>query len=293
MTEEIFLPKVRGSYKKDANIINWFGIKTKAEIMFKPEDTEDLELFLKNISHAAKLTIIGAASNVIIKDEGISGILIKLGKNFSSFKVFEDYVEIGGANICSNLSSQLLINSLGGLEFLTTIPGSIGGAIAMNAGCYGSDISQILISATAIDYKGNLVEIENSEFDFKYRSNKLADKYIFLSGKFRYEKKDKAKISDKIFEYSKKREESQPIRAKTGGSTFKNPENSKAWELIDKAGFRGAKIGDAQFSEKHCNFLINAGKATASDLITLAKNAQKKIKNDFGIELEMEIKILE
>ena len=181
---------------------------------------------------------------------------------------------------------------MGGLEFLSGIPGSIGGAIAMNAGCYGCDISQNLISATVIDYEGNFHELTNQDFGFVYRGNNLSKKYIIIAGKFKINNSTTQEIAYKISELQKARENAQPIRAKTGGSTFKNPPNNKAWELIDAIGFRGKSIGDAQISQKHCNFLINNNNASAQDLVNLGEEARKKVFEEFKINLEWEIKIL-
>ena len=284
------LPIVKGQYKFDSNIPNWFALKGKAEILFKPTDTEDLINFLKNINPEIKVQIIGAGSNVIISDHGVNGVLIKLSSGFANISHNKNYITIGGASLCQTVAQYCKQYGLGNLEFLSGIPGSIGGAIAMNAGCYGSEISNNLISAIAIDFKGNYFEIKNEDFGFFYRGSKIAKKYIFIEGKFKINLTDKILINEKIDQLQTQRENSQPIRAKTGGSTFKNPEQMKAWELIDAIGYRGKKIGDAQFSNKHCNFLINNGDASSKDLITLGNEAKKKIQEKFNINLEWEIK---
>jgi UDP-N-acetylmuramate dehydrogenase len=292
MIDKSQLPTVAGEYRFNAKINNWFDLKGKAEILFRPKNIEDLIYFLQNISPEINIQIIGAGSNVIIADEGVKGILIKLPASFSEIKHEEDFINIGSASLCVNVAQYCKNFGLGGLEFLSGIPGSIGGAIAMNAGCYGGEVSQNLISATAIDYNGNFYEIKNQDFGFFYRGNKLAKKYIFIDGKFKINKSNSQEVANKILELQKNREISQPIRAKTGGSTFKNPLNNKAWELIDAIGFRGKSIGDAQISQKHCNFLINNGNASAQDLITLGEEARKKVFKKFKINLEWEIKIL-
>jgi UDP-N-acetylmuramate dehydrogenase len=286
------LPNVKGEYRFDAKINNWFDLQGRAEILFRPKDAEDLCYFLQNISPQIKVQIIGAGSNVIIADEGVKGVLIKLPASFSAINHDKNTITIGSASLCINVAQYCKNFGLGGLEFLSGIPGSIGGAIAMNAGCYGSDIAQNLISATAIDYEGNICEIKNQDFGFVYRGNNLNKKYIFIAGKFKINNSTIQEIAYKISELQKARENAQPIRTKTGGSTFKNPPNKKAWELIDAVGYRGKSIGDAQISQKHCNFLINNKNASAQDLIKLGEEARKKVLNEFGINLEWEIKIL-
>lgn len=294
------LPQVRGVYRTDAKLQNWFNIPTKAEILFRPKDIEDLQHFLKEAPKDIPITILGAASNVIIKDSGISGVVIRLGGEFAKTSHEENLITAGAACLCINAALYGRDHSLAGLEFLTGIPGSIGGAIAMNAGCYESDVSQTLISAKAVDLKGNLIKLENSDFEFSYRSNKTAKDLIFVEATFEGLESSYDIISKRIDELNKKREEAQPIRSKTGGSTFKNPSMSqsqnittkKAWELIDEAGCRGLKQGDAQISEKHCNFMINTKDASAQNLIDLGNKAQKLVKEKTGVTLEWEIKIL-
>lgn len=286
------LPKIRGKYKKDAALKTWFDVGGNAEILFKPADLEDLQFFLKNISKDIPVNILGAGSNVIISDEGVKGVVIKLPPEFGKISHGEEIIRAGAANLCGNVALYAKNVGLSGLEFFSGIPGSVGGAIAMNAGCYGSDISQKLIRATAIDFDGNIFELANSDFGFFYRGSTIAKDFIFVEGVFKLEKSSSEIVGKKILELTKQREEAQPIRAKTGGSTFKNPENHKAWQLIDEAGCRGKIIGDAQISEKHCNFMINRGKASAHDLITLGDEVKKAVKEKSGIDLQWEIKIL-
>ncbi len=290
------LPKIRGSYRANADLskTNWFQVGGNAEILFRPKDVDDLCWFLKNISKDIPVTILGVGSNVIIQDGGIAGVVIKLSGEFAKITHQNDVVSAGASALCSNVANYTKNASLANIEFLTGIPGSIGGAIAMNAGCYGGDISQTLITATAIDYDGNLIKLQNSDFGFYYRGNKIAKKYIFIAGEFKAQKSNQEEIATKITNYNQARQETQPIKSKTGGSTFKNPTNSnkKAWQLIDEAGCRGMAIGDAQISEKHCNFMINNGHATADQLIELGQRVQKAVKEKTGIELEWEIKIL-
>ncbi|MDA0901975.1 MAG: UDP-N-acetylmuramate dehydrogenase [Proteobacteria bacterium] len=288
------LPQIRGSYRFDVDLskTNWFGVGGKAQILFRPKDADDLIHFLKNKAANLPITILGVGSNVIIRDGGIDGVVIKLGGEFAKITHQNDIITIGAGCLCFNAALYSKINALSGLEFLTGIPGSIGGAVAMNAGCHGGDISGILISAKAVDFAGNVIELKNEDFGFKYRGTAIRKDIIFIEATFRGEISDVQIVAQKIEELTKKREESQPIRNKTGGSTFKNPQIAKAWELIDKAGCRGFAIGDAQMSQMHCNFMINNGEATAKDLINLGNEVKKRVKEKTGVTLEWEIKIL-
>lgn len=285
------LPKIKGSYRENANLKNWFGVEAKAEILFRPENLEDLQYFLQNCPKDINITILGATSNVIVS-ELVKGVVIRLGSNFAKFNINDETITIGAACPCSSAALNAKNAALTNLEFLNTIPGSIGGAIAMNAGCYGSEIADILIEVKAINYQGEIVILSNKDCNFSYRKNSLSPDYIFIEGKFKAKKSTTQEVSKIIDEFSKKREESQPIRAKTGGSTFKNPEGQSAWQLVDEAGCRGLKIGDAQISQKHCNFMINNNKASAQDLIDLSTKVKKEVKKKCGVNLEMEIKII-
>lgn len=286
------LPITKGSYKFNSNIINWFDLKGKAEVIFRPHDIKDLQFFLQNIDKNINVQTIGAGSNVIIADEGVKGVLVKLSANFANIEHNNEHIKIQAATRCQSVAQYCINNGLGGLEFLSGIPGSIGGAIAMNAGCYGSDIASTLISAEALDYQGNFHEIKNQDFNFYYRGNKISKDYIFIAGTFKFYRCKNDEIANKVTELQNQRSAAQPIHAKTSGSTFKNPPNIKAWELIDKAGFRGKSIGDAKFSEKHCNFLINTGNASAKDILELGNQAKKTILEKYNIELEWEIKLI-
>lgn len=291
-----FLPDVRGSYRFNAPLRNWFNTESYAEVIFKPKDIEDLSYFLKNFKEKKDIKIIGATSNILFKDKVTNGVIIKLSNAFTTISHQGNIIEIGTATLCKNAAKYGILNSLSNLEFMTGVPGSIGGALAMNAGCYGSETSDFLVSAKAVDLDGNILNFKNEDFGFYYRGNKLCKtqqgNLIFTSAQFQCLKKEPRIISNKIAEFEKKREESQPIRAKTGGSTFKNPPNHKAWQLIDEAGCRGLKYNDAQISKKHCNFLVNTGNATGQDIITLIKQVQGKVKKEFNIDLETEIKII-
>ncbi len=299
MSESVFnLPKVRGKYRFNADLskTNWFGVGGAAQILFLPKDAEDLAFFLKNKPDDLAITVLGVGSNIIVKDGGIDGVVIKLGGDFAKISHEKDVVTAGAGCLCYNAALYTRVNGLSNLEFLSSIPGSIGGAIAMNAGCYDGDVSKHLISATAIDFNGNFVELENKDFGFKYRGNALPKNLIFIGGTFKVEQSTAEEVGRKIAEFSNKREATQPIRSKTGGSTFKNPDaqkdNKKAWQLIDEAGCRGLKLGGAQISELHCNFMINIGNATANDLINLGNLVIDKVKAKSGVTLQWEIKIV-
>jgi len=287
------LPRVRGEYRENAVLKNWFGVGGKAEILFKPADINDLQDFLKSCPKEIPITVLGAASNVIIRDEGVEGVVIRLGGEFAKISAQDDFIIVGAAALCGNVALHSRNAALGGLEFLTGIPGSIGGAIAMNGGCYGSDMSQIVKTVRALDYQGNMHELKNEDFGFYYRGNKILANFIFVEAVLKGCKSSVDEVSQKILELNKKREEAQPIRAKTGGSTFKNPSSGpKAWQLIDEVGYRGKKVGDAQISEKHCNFMINTKNAKAQDLIELGNKVKEAVKETCGIDLEWEIKII-
>ncbi len=291
------LPKIRGTYRRNVELKSWFGVGGAAEILFRPADLEDLQNFLKNCPQEIPVNILGAASNVIIGDKGVKGVVIRLGGEFAKITHQQDTLRAGAAALCGNVALYSKNAALSDLEFFTGIPGSVGGAIAMNAGCYGSDVSQTLISALAIDFDGNLFELNNCDFEFFYRGNKIAKKFIFVEGLFKGAKSDFDSVAKKIAELNQQRETAQPIRAKTGGSTFKNPDPQnlsakKAWQLIDEAGCRGWIEGDAQISEKHCNFMINRGHASAQDLIDLGDKVRNAVKEHSGVMLEWEIKIL-
>ena len=288
------LPTISGSYRENAPLKSWFDVGGNAEILFKPKNVDDLCHFLKNCPKDVPINILAIGSNVIIHDDGVNGVVIRLGKEFANITSQDNKITAGAAALCANCANYSASQSLGNLEFLSGIPGSIGGAIAMNAGCYGSDISQVLASVEAVDYNGNLVEIPATDFSFGYRHNNLAGKYIFIGATFLCQESQSEVVQEKIQTLQQNRQNAQPIRAKTGGSTFKNPDNcdKKAWQLIDEAGYRGKVKGGAQISTKHCNFLINCDNAKAQDLLDLGEEAREAVKNKSGIELKWEIKLL-
>lgn len=285
------LPNVKGTYRANANLskTTWFGVGGEAEILYRPLDDLDLSNFLKNIDKDIPITILGVGSNILIRDGGIKGVVIKLGRNFTEIKIEDSILVAGAAALNFNVANFCYDHSLSGLEFLIGIPGSIGGGIAMNAGAYNSDVSSVLIKAEVIDPDGNIITLRNQDIGFIYRGNSLEKGWIFTKGYYKVNNELQKNILEKMEFIRLAREKSQPIRSKTSGSTFKNPVGMKAWELIDKAGCRGLKIGDAIISELHCNFMINQGNASAADLENLGEEVIKRVKNTSGVELEWEI----
>jgi len=288
------LPNVRGSYKSHVEMApyTWFRVGGTASVVFRPYDQEDLSEFLIQNSKDVPVTIIGAASNILVRDGGIPGVVIKLGKNFSSINFQGDSVRIGAGLPNSIVARSAAKKGYSGLEFLSGIPGTIGGGLRMNAGAYGKEFKDILIEVEVIDGCGSSKVLSVEELAMSYRNCSVPKNYIFLSGLFKTSKDIPSKIQMKLDEIKLRRHESQPITQKTGGSTFKNPKGYKAWELIDAAGCRGASIGGAMVSEQHCNFLINKGSASATDLENLGNFVRQKVQDVAGIALEWEIKIL-
>lgn len=289
---ERFLPEVQGQYRRDVDLskTTWFGVGGNAEILFKPDSAQDLSQFIQNKDPGLPFDILGLSSNVIVRDNGIEGVIIKLGRNFTSVEISDNIVSLGAANIDSNIAHLLAEKNLSGLEFLVGIPGNIGGAIATNAGCYGSEISDRLISVEAVHRKtGKIYNLLKSDFNFVYRTCPLKSEFFFTKAVFELNHMDGSKIKERLKEITSNRSSTQPIKERTGGSTFKNPPNKKAWQLIDEAGMRGAKLGGAQVSEQHCNFLINTGSASASDIESLGDLMQKKVLEKSDTKLEWEI----
>ena len=291
------LKKMFGSsLRLDENLskYSWFNLGGPGELFFKANNISDLSLFLKEVKkyQSKKITILGAGSNTLIRDGGVKGSVIKLGPEFSYVKLLDkDIIQAGAATLDRKVSDFATENSLSNFEFLSCIPGSIGGAIIMNSGCYQNDISKILISMEAIDREGNIKEITSDEIQFKYRGCNIEKNLIILSAKFKGIKSIKKDIQEKQINLIKDKKISQPSQVKTCGSTFKNTESKKAWTLIKESGCELMSVGDAKISEKHCNFFINNGKATSSDIEKLIDSVQKKVLEKTGIILELEIKI--
>ena len=273
---------------------SWFNLGGPADIFFRPESKDQLIEFLKEINeNNYKTHILGAGSNTLIRDSGVEGVVIKLSSKFSDIKLLEkDTIEAGAATIDRKVSEFAKNNNISGMEFLSCIPGSVGGAIRMNSGCYGSEISQILLSIQVIDNKGRQKEIKNDEIKFFYRGTNLPKNYIILSAKFKGIVSYKELIEKKQNELIQKKKETQPNQIKTGGSTFKNDKDKKAWMLIKESGCDKLYVGDAKISEKHCNFFVNDGKAKASDIEELINKVKKEVQTKTGINLQLEIKII-
>ena len=287
--------KISGQILFDENLskYSWFNLGGPAKIIFKPDNLKELSFFLKSINGTDKIKILGVGSNTLIRDGGFNGAIIKLGKSFSHMSLFnEDSLIAGSAALDKNVSNFALENSLSGFEFLSCIPGTIGGGIRMNSGCYEEDISKILVSVQVMDLNGNMRVIYSQDIKFDYRKCNLDDDLIFISATFRGKKGDKKKIKEKIKNLTDRKKNDQPSRIKTCGSTFKNPNNAKAWKLIKDTGCAGMEVGDAQISEKHCNFFVNKGNAKSKDLENLIHKVKKKVLDKTGISLQLEIQII-
>ena len=271
---------------------SWFNLGGPSEVFFKPTSKEDIIFFIKKIK-PQKITILGAGSNTLIRDGGVKGITIKLSPHFSYLNLeSSNIIEAGAATLDKKLADFAMENSITGLEFLSCIPGSIGGAIKMNSGCYGEDISQILHSIKAIDAHGNEKDISASEIEFYYRDSSLDQNLIIISVKLQGKVCLKDKIQNKQKILIEKKKNSQPSQIKTCGSTFKNTKNKKAWELIKESDCQNLQIGNAKISDKHCNFFVNDGKATAKELEDLINKVKETVYLKTKTKLELEIKII-
>ena len=287
--------KISGKIYFDESLskYSWFNLGGPAKVIFKPKNLNELSIFLKNIKGFGKIKVLGVGSNTLIRDGGFNGIIIKLGKSFSHLSLFDQNTLIAGASaLDKNVSNFALENSLTGFEFLSCIPGAIGGGIRMNSGCYGEDISKILVSIQVMDLHGKIKIIQSSDVKFFYRGCNLEDNLIFVSATFRGKKDKKINIQKKINNLIEQKNKDQPYKIKTCGSTFKNPENNKAWKLIKNSGCAGMCIGDARISEKHCNFFINKGNAKSEDLENLIYQVRRKVLDKTGINLELELQII-
>ena len=286
------LPKVRGSYRERVNLakINWFNAGGEAEVVFRPADTQDLADFIANKPKDVPVTVLGVGSNLLVRDGGIDGVVIRLGRGFVEVKKEGDLIRAGAGALSFNVAMASAEYEIAGLEFLSGIPGTVGGACAMNAGAYQGDVASVLVQAEAVDEAGQIHQLTPQDIGYVYRGHTMPEGMIFTQALLKGEVGQKQKILARIKEINETREASQPIKSRTSGSTFKNPAGKKAWELIDAAGCRGLKIGGAQVSEKHCNFLINTGDATAADIENLGEEVRKRVKEKSGITLEWEIK---
>jgi len=285
------LPPVRGRLRANAPLAaqTWFRVGGNAEVLFKPADENDLAEFLAACPADVPVQCIGAASNLIIRDGGLPGVTIKLGSEFATIAQHDKQITVGAAALDTTVAQHAAEASLTGLEFLSGIPGTIGGALRMNAGAYGAEINDHLHSATAVDRSGVIHTISAPELCLSYRHCAAPLDWIFTSATFHAAPGDAMEITARMAEIKSAREATQPVRARTGGSTFANPKGHKAWQLIDAAGCRGMKLGGAQVSELHCNFLLNTGDATAADLENLGEEVHARVRAHSGIELRWEI----
>ena len=284
-------------FNYDLKKSNWFNIGGKTKIYFRPENLPDLMLFLKKFGKKEKIHILGAGSNTLISDETFDGVVIKLGKNFSKISILPDNIIVAGsACLDKKLSDFAVENGIGNFEFLACIPGTIGGGLRMNAGCFNREFKDILLSIQAIDKDGRVLTIPAKKVFFEYRNSNLSDDLIFLSASFLGKKMDKDKIQKEIHKLKKTKDNNQPTKIKTSGSTFKNPitqSDKKVWQLIKESVPLNTRFGDACISDKHYNFFVNKNNASFNDMNKLIKFVQESVQKKTGITLEKEIKILE
>jgi UDP-N-acetylmuramate dehydrogenase len=285
------MPQLRGSLVGNVPMapLSWFRTGGPAQVLFEPADERDLLYFLAHLDPAIPVLTIGAGSNLLVRDGGIEGVVIGLGKCFQEVAIEGLLLRAGGGAPDVKLSSAAAKAGIAGLSFFRGIPGTIGGALRMNAGAYGSETKNVLVSCRGVDRNGKIVELSNADMEFAYRRCGVADDVIFTQAVFAGSPGASQAISAEMAEFSHARSSTQPVNTRTGGSTFKNPPGHQAWELIDKAGCRGLALGDAEVSMLHCNFLINRGKATAADLETLGELVRARVLATSGIALEWEI----
>lgn len=286
------LPAVRGEYREGVALARytWFRVGGPAEVLYLPADEDDLAAFLTNAPGDVPVTVIGVASNLLIRDGGVPGVVIRLRGDFNAIQRTEAGLRAGAGALDINVARFAADEGLSGLEFLSGIPGTVGGALRMNAGAYGREIKDVLRSATAVDRKGVRHTPDVGAMGFGYRHSGVPEDWVFLSAELSATPDSPEKIAERMAAIGAARNDSQPVRSRTGGSTFKNPPGRHAWELVDEAGCRGLKVGGAMVSEKHCNFLINTGDATAEDLETLGEEVRSRVRTRCGVDLQWEIK---
>jgi UDP-N-acetylmuramate dehydrogenase len=285
------LPRPRGRLTADAALgpQTWFRAGGSAEVLFRPADVEDLATFMAALPSDVPVTVLGVGSNILVSDGGVKGVVIRLLRGFTGISVEDGEIVAGAGALDLNVALTARDHALAGLEFLSGIPGTIGGALRMNAGAYEGDLSQVLITAEAVDRSGKVHVVPASALGFSYRHSEAPADWIFTAARLRATPGDQLAIARRIVEIDAARTDSQP-RSRTGGSTFVNPPGHKAWQLIDQAGCRGLQVGAAQVSEKHCNFLINLGEATASDIEGLGEEVRRRVLEKTGVQLEWEIR---
>ena len=285
------LPRPRGRLTADAALgpQTWFRAGGAAEVLFRPADVEDLATFMGALPSDVPVTVLGVGSNILVRDGGVKGVVIRLLRGFTGISVEGQEIVAGAGALDLNVALTARDHALAGVEFLSGIPGTIGGALRMNAGAYEGDLAQVLVSAEAVDRSGKVHVVPASALGFSYRHSEAPADWIFTSARLRATPGDQLAIARRIAEIDAARTESQP-RSRTGGSTFVNPPGQKAWQLIDQAGCRGLTIGAAQVSEKHCNFLVNLGEATAGDIEGLGEEVRRRVLEKTGVQLEWEIR---
>jgi UDP-N-acetylmuramate dehydrogenase len=286
------MPAVRGSLKANVPLApySWLRVGGPADVFFMPKDEADLALFLSSVDPDIPVTVLGVASNTLVRDGGIEGIVIRLGPAFGTVETNGLRVTAGAATLDARVAKTASQAGIAGLEFYAGVPGTIGGALRMNAGCYGAETRDVLAEVIAIDRRGRRVVLSNSDMKYNYRHSGVSSDLVFTSATFEGTADTPDAIQARMDEITQKRENSQPIRSKTGGSTFKNPDGHSAWKVIDAAGMRGFRVGGAQMSEQHCNFMINADDATATDLETLGETVRAKVLETQGISLDWEVR---
>lgn len=293
-----FSKNIHGNLKFDYELknLNWFNIGGKTKIFFKPEDLKELREFLKLYNQRGKIFLLGAGSNVLFSDDTFDGVVIKLGKRFSNISLLDDTTIIAGCSVLDKKLSMFSIeNNISGFEFLSCIPGTVGGGIRMNSGCYNTEFKDITHSVQAIDFKGNILTFPSNKIEFKYRGSNLPKDIIFLSATLKGILEDKSFIQERVNKFKETKEISQPSKIKTSGSTFKNPKNSlnlKVWELIKKSVPKDIKFGDASISNHHSNFFVNNKNAKSKDMLKLINYVKTEVKKKFNIDLELEVVIV-
>lgn len=291
------LPPVGGRYREFASLakVTWFQVGGAAEVFYKPDDEAGLAAFLSACPADVPVTVMGVGSNLLVRDGGVEGVVVRLGRGFTGIAIAEErgaevWVRAGAGCLNHSLAQFCIEHGLAGLEFLSGIPGTVGGALAMNAGAYGVETADVLVQASCVERSGRVRRLSPADLSFRYRHASVPEGAVFTEALLKAHRSSPEAVSDAVAQIRHSREATQPVNTRTGGSTFKNPEGHKAWKLIDEAGCRGMTLGGAQVSELHCNFLINRGGATAADLEALGEAVRGRVKDATGIALEWEIR---
>jgi len=288
------LPPVRGRLRAEAPLsaVTWFGVGGPAEVLFRPADEADLAALLAGLPQDVPVMVMGVGSNLLVRDGGLRGLVVRLGGPFAQARAEGDTVVAGAGALDATVARVARDAGIAGLEFLSGIPGTLGGAVRMNAGAYGRELSDVLVSIRAVDRAGGVHAVEAEALGLSYRQSEMPADWIVTAVVLRGHADDPVEIAARMQGIHDMREHSQPIRGRTGGSTFANPSCGKAWELIEKAGCRGLRLGGAQVSEKHCNFLINTGTATAAEIEALGETVRRRVRAASGVDLRWEIRVI-